>query len=409
MALASMASLYLNQKTWDDAQQWYEKLIAADPSNADAYYSLGFAAWSKWFPGYQAARASAGLKPDDQGPIPDQAVKHHLRSRWDSVVEDGIANLQKTLELNPRYEDAMSYISLLMRERADLRDPKEEWASGHCAGQWLQKRETKKAGGGAGFSPLEGLPQYGVTLSGSPENPVIESHSGRTVIGYVVETADANGRGVTYPQLIAISVEPAGLPDGGAVYARSAVPVNSTGRMQNPAQVRSLGQGPIVRAILSSVVFADGQFVGIDGPGGFEEFVKKIKAITEAGKLANNAAWDQVEAFAKFTLGPPANGEEPLPFSLRRRAASRLVETRRLKGDAATTQLAEIYSSLPTLWKFSDLMTSVSGCCAYGSTSTRSDTSARLMIVSSVQLRSIGDFAFPSLSQSRPSPHRNKM
>ena len=97
-----MASLYLNQKTWDDAQQWYEKLIAADPSNADAYYSLGFAAWSKWFPGYQAARASAGLKPDDQGPIPDQAVKHHLRSRWDSVVEDGIANLQKTLELSPR-------------------------------------------------------------------------------------------------------------------------------------------------------------------------------------------------------------------------------------------------------------------------------------------------------------------
>ena len=196
VALASMASLYANEKKWDDAQQWYEKLIAAEPSNADAYYSLGFTAWSKWFPAYQAARASAALKPDDQGPIPDEAVKQDLRSRWGSVVEDGIANLQKTLALNPRYEDAMSYISLLIRERADLRDTKEEWRQDIAlANQWLQKLDTKNAGGGAGFSPLEGLPQYGVTLSGSPENPVIENHSGRMVIGYVVDTADANGRG----------------------------------------------------------------------------------------------------------------------------------------------------------------------------------------------------------------------
>jgi len=37
VAIASVASLYLNQKKWDDAQQWYEKLIAVDPLNADAY------------------------------------------------------------------------------------------------------------------------------------------------------------------------------------------------------------------------------------------------------------------------------------------------------------------------------------------------------------------------------------
>ena len=31
VAIASIASLYLNQKKWDEAQQWYEKLIAVDP------------------------------------------------------------------------------------------------------------------------------------------------------------------------------------------------------------------------------------------------------------------------------------------------------------------------------------------------------------------------------------------
>src|SRR5215469_9669244 len=45
VAIASIASLNLNQKKWDESQQWYEKLTAVDPQNADAYYSLGFIAW----------------------------------------------------------------------------------------------------------------------------------------------------------------------------------------------------------------------------------------------------------------------------------------------------------------------------------------------------------------------------
>src|SRR5207302_7484515 len=41
VAIASIASLYLNQGKWDDAKQWYERLIGVSPDNADAYYSLG--------------------------------------------------------------------------------------------------------------------------------------------------------------------------------------------------------------------------------------------------------------------------------------------------------------------------------------------------------------------------------
>jgi Tfp pilus assembly protein PilF len=50
VAIASIASLYLNEKKLDDSQQWYEKLASVDPNNKDAYYSLGFIAWSKWYP-----------------------------------------------------------------------------------------------------------------------------------------------------------------------------------------------------------------------------------------------------------------------------------------------------------------------------------------------------------------------
>ena len=71
VAIASIASLNLNQKKWDEAQQWYEKLIAVEPKNADAYYSMGFIAWSKWYPEYGTARAKlgheAGRPGSDQG------------------------------------------------------------------------------------------------------------------------------------------------------------------------------------------------------------------------------------------------------------------------------------------------------------------------------------------------------
>jgi tetratricopeptide (TPR) repeat protein len=369
VALASIASLNLNEKKWDDAQQWYEKLIAAEPTNADAYYSLGFTAWSKWFPAYQAARASTGLKPGDSGPIPDPGVKQDLRMRWGFVIEEGIANLQKALELRPWYEEAKSYISLLIRERADLRDTKEEWRQDVAlADQWLQKAmETKKTGGGAGFSPqagiaasplfgqvpsLEGLAQYGVTLSGNPENPVVENHSGRVVIGYDIKSADVNGRALLINQILAPSVLPAGIPDGGAVYALGNFPANSNIPMPNPPQVRPVGQEPIVRATLRSVVFADGQFVGVDEQGTFESFAKKLKGVTEVGILAKSRAWDQVEVLAARGLpSPPPGGDDLLLNSFRSLAASRLVETRRLKGDAAAVQLAEIFASLPTLWK----------------------------------------------------------
>jgi hypothetical protein len=42
---------------------------------------------------------------------------------------------------------------------------------------------------------LQGLPEFGVTLTDSPQNPIVENHSGKTVIGYVAKFSDTHGRG----------------------------------------------------------------------------------------------------------------------------------------------------------------------------------------------------------------------
>jgi tetratricopeptide (TPR) repeat protein len=145
-ALASIASLYLNQKKWDEAEQWYQKLVSVDPKNADAYYSMGFIAWSKWYPAYGTARANLGMKQEDPGPIKDKKVKEELKAKWTPVIDSGLKSLDMALQINPEYDDAMAYENLLVRERADLSDSKEEYASQiKVADDWVAKAlATKK-------------------------------------------------------------------------------------------------------------------------------------------------------------------------------------------------------------------------------------------------------------------------
>jgi tetratricopeptide (TPR) repeat protein len=158
-ALASIASLFLYQRKWDDAQQWYEKLIASEPNNADAYYSLGYIAWQKWYPAFGSELAELGMKQDDPGPIKDKKAKDELKEKWLPTINAGLDDLDKTLKINPEYEDAMSYKNLLIRERAYLDDSKEDFAKDtKTADDWQQKaldtkkikaaRQEKKSGGG---------------------------------------------------------------------------------------------------------------------------------------------------------------------------------------------------------------------------------------------------------------------
>src|SRR5215831_10134716 len=146
VAIASLASLFLNQKKWDDAQKWYEKLAAVDPGSPIPFYSLGFIAWSKWYPVYGTARANLGMKQEDPGPIKDKKVKEELKAKYGPVIDGGLAALDKALQINPEYDDAMAYENLLVRERADLADSKEEYEKQiKVADDWVQKAlATKK-------------------------------------------------------------------------------------------------------------------------------------------------------------------------------------------------------------------------------------------------------------------------
>jgi hypothetical protein len=48
---------------------------------------------------------------------------------------------------------------------------------------------------------LVGMPEVGVTLTGTAEHPEVVSNSGRGILGYVILSRDANGRGSFMPTL----------------------------------------------------------------------------------------------------------------------------------------------------------------------------------------------------------------
>ena len=130
----------------DEAAKWYKKLIEVDPKNKEAFYSLGVISWAKWYPALMTAKANLHMRAEDPGPIKDKKVKEELRAQYLPMVDEGIADLKKALEIDPEYEDAMSYLNLLIRERADLTDNSDDYKKQiEIADGWVQKAlDTKK-------------------------------------------------------------------------------------------------------------------------------------------------------------------------------------------------------------------------------------------------------------------------
>jgi hypothetical protein len=86
------------------------------------------------------------MRQEDPGPIKDKKVRDELKAQYGPVIDGGLKALNKALEINPDYDDAMAYENLLTRERADLTDTKEEYtAQMKIAEDWFQKAlATKK-------------------------------------------------------------------------------------------------------------------------------------------------------------------------------------------------------------------------------------------------------------------------
>src|ERR1700722_2709464 len=113
IALGSLASIAYNSASalppdkkaekFDEAAKWQKRVAEVDPKNRDAYYWLGVITWAKWYPALMTAKANLHMRAEDPGPIKDKKVKEELRAQYLPMIDEGIANLNKALEIDKEY------------------------------------------------------------------------------------------------------------------------------------------------------------------------------------------------------------------------------------------------------------------------------------------------------------------
>ena len=143
-SVKGIASLYFNMKKFDQAKEYHEKAEQLDPNDPEEYYSVAVIDWTQTYAPRQEERAKLGLKPDE--PLKDKKVCDSLRERNLPRVDEGIQNLTKALQLRPDYDDAMAYLNLLYREKADIEcgNPDARAADLKSADDWVDKTMATK-------------------------------------------------------------------------------------------------------------------------------------------------------------------------------------------------------------------------------------------------------------------------
>ena len=118
-----IAYLYLNEKKWDDAKKYYRMASELDPNDPEPYYSVGVIDWTACFQPRTEERAKLGMKPEenlnpknkDQKKVCDE-----LKAKNTPAIQEGIDSLNKAIQIRPDYDDAMAYLNLMFREKADV-------------------------------------------------------------------------------------------------------------------------------------------------------------------------------------------------------------------------------------------------------------------------------------------------
>ena len=133
-ALQSIASLYFNMKKMDLAKEWHGKVLELEPDHKESYFTIGVIAWTQSYEARLEFRANVGMKQEDEGPIvlrgrlsrSQREEYAGLSEEIQPIIDEGLTSLEKAIEIDPDYDDAMAYVNLLYREKADFAETKEE-------------------------------------------------------------------------------------------------------------------------------------------------------------------------------------------------------------------------------------------------------------------------------------------
>jgi tetratricopeptide (TPR) repeat protein len=120
-SMKQIAGIYLSVKDLDNAESWQKKVLAYDANDAEAAYTIGVIDWTKAHENKLKALQEAGLNDDGKGNVKaPKNVMEPLAQQNAPLVEEGLKYLNMALADRPNYDDAMSYLNLIYRNKADV-------------------------------------------------------------------------------------------------------------------------------------------------------------------------------------------------------------------------------------------------------------------------------------------------
>jgi tetratricopeptide (TPR) repeat protein len=128
-----MAGTPYDPKKFEESKSYHKKHIELKPNDPEPYYWIGVIDWTLAF------RANGELRAEynknnirkqlkDSDPLPP-ALRAEYAAKYGPLVDEGIVALQKAIQLRPDYDDAMAYLNLLYRRKADMVESAEERAN----------------------------------------------------------------------------------------------------------------------------------------------------------------------------------------------------------------------------------------------------------------------------------------
>src|ERR1700681_4305975 len=128
--LFQMGGQPFDPKRFEESKSYHQRHIQLKPEDPEPYYWIGVIDWTLAF------RANGEMRMDynrnnikkqvrDTDPLP-AAIRSEYASKYGPLIDEGIADLQKAISIKPDYDDAMAYLNLLYRRKADMVESKEE-------------------------------------------------------------------------------------------------------------------------------------------------------------------------------------------------------------------------------------------------------------------------------------------
>jgi tetratricopeptide (TPR) repeat protein len=122
--LFQMGGQPFDPKKFEESKTYHQHHIELKPEDPEPYYWIGVIDWTLAFRGNSEMRLDYNKNNikkqvrDDQ-PLPE-AVRAQYAEKYGALVDEGISDLQKAISVKPDYDDAMAYLNLLYRRKADM-------------------------------------------------------------------------------------------------------------------------------------------------------------------------------------------------------------------------------------------------------------------------------------------------